>query len=652
MELKFAIYRRVIMNLSQFDDSNYLLLREVYPINSGSLKLKTSKYSGKMFYRTVLDGDLIFKDQEGKDDYTYLSGRWDDPELRCNQLVIKIYKVCDGEETQIYKGFLNFKSIDRDRCTLTMKTEVFDDYSEILFNWNTEYNAFQCESVQTVVSTQGRLNFYFLFADADPSTGVFPSTLTGYIENGSEWAIWRTNHAYDPADPTYDDPWFDHNAYELGYNWAAYYAAEIVDMPYGQTPEGSDWTAIESTNTFTKYARPWSSVGAEYSFTLECIAGNQFRFNQSCNEQGEPIAYDLNHKGYIRNACNNQYAQVFNTPCSYNVFVHNNQILKHYEQEYTTDRGRRLNDVLACFLDEYGIVRGSQFFGGATTGIGEPDELSNIILFQKSDFKRPGSSEPAKQMMVTFELIDKLLELWNCGWYVLNVAGQRYFIYEHRYFFENGLDYTLPPVVGLDLNDPAYYEIVGECNCFDCLRPEIPQREKFSFAEAENIDCVGADIYYDSACVTDKPGGNILQRNFNEFSSDVAYIMANPDEVGNDGIVVCSCYEDSDQYRIYTDVEGEISEQVIINAPMSWANLHNYYWTYGRSISNGYMNNNPRNFDSYQKNARQKEILIPSCCLEINPYELVRTSMGDGEIETMELDLKTGWTKLTLLYND
>lgn len=369
MELKFAIYRRISANFSKFDPDNYFLLREIFPINSGSLKLKTAKYQDKAFYRTELDGDLIFKNYDQHTDYTWFIDNWDDPDLRCTHIILKIFQTCEGEESEIYRGFLNYKTIDRDRCTITMETEVFDDYSEIFFNWNTEYNALQCESTQLTINTQSRLNFYFLYSDAAPSTGVFPTTLALYMDYGANWTLWRIIHAYIPGDPTYGHDWDDKNAWELGYNWAAYYAAEIVDMPYGQAPTGADWVAIESGATFVKYARPWaSSTDVDWS----CVASNQFRFNQLCDDLGEPMPYDLTHKGYIRNACNNQYAQVFNTPCTYNVFVADTQNLRAYYQEYTTDRGRRMNDVLACFLDQYDMQRGTLFFGGTTTGIGDP----------------------------------------------------------------------------------------------------------------------------------------------------------------------------------------------------------------------------------------------------------------------------------------
>jgi hypothetical protein len=49
---------------------------------------------------------------------------------------------------------------------------------------------------------------------------------------------------------------------------------------------------------------------------------------------------------------------------------------------------------------------------------------------------------------------------------------------------------------------------------------------------------------------------------------------------------------------------------------------------------------------------REHQIEIPICCDEVNPYQLVKTGLGNGYIDNYELEIATGMVAFTLKYED
>lgn len=97
---------------------------------SGEWKISYQKNAGQIFFRRILEGELVFRGA----DYTYIMGQ-----TECTDMEFIIY--CKGEEfwTGSIKFPYGFTKIDIDQCWLSGTPEVVDEYSCIMDHYETEF---------------------------------------------------------------------------------------------------------------------------------------------------------------------------------------------------------------------------------------------------------------------------------------------------------------------------------------------------------------------------------------------------------------------------------------------------------------------------------------------------------------------------------
>jgi len=116
---------------------------EVFPSND-SLKWKQSPYKDECFFRKELDSELIIDDRQlFKTLWTMQKDK-----CRCNVLPFRMSKNCCGVvDEDFYKGI--FALVDGewniDRCRLTIKPRLTDQYSCLLRSWEDEKNFLEIE---------------------------------------------------------------------------------------------------------------------------------------------------------------------------------------------------------------------------------------------------------------------------------------------------------------------------------------------------------------------------------------------------------------------------------------------------------------------------------------------------------------------------
>ena len=312
-------------------------------------------------------------------------------------------------------------------------------------------------------------------------------------------------------------------------------------------------------------------------------------------------------------------------------------------------RGKRLNEILSALANKCGLTYISQFFQNDVNPVSGAN-LSNLIIVQKSDciYVSPSEGEPPAERVdpatkgyITFnELMEHLKCMFNVSWYI-NDSDE--LVIEHIGYFRNGMsyDYTTPPEVGLDLT--SVYPICLDGSKTYTYESQIPVREKFNFMESWNLDFIGADIDY-SDCIALRNGGTV--------SYSASMITTDLDPVYLDGYAsnegFCLFHCDPENWVIAE--RGLMSNQVINNAHLSFANLHYNYWRYDRSISWGRMNGKYTEFMMAKKLKKQVDIQFPFCVEEYNPNWIVKTTLGDGEVARAEYSFKTGNIKVQLIY--
>lgn len=264
----------------------------------------------------------------------------------------------------------------------------------------------------------------------------------------------------------------------------------------------------------------------------------------------------------------------------------------------------------------------------------DPNPLNNMIMFQKSDVKT--TTNRATKLLLSFNEIMKMLkDTFNVDWFV-DVDG--YLRIENMKYFDNR-------VVDVDLTT-SFPEWINATNKYSYERQSMPNRERFEFMESNGLDFIGEDIIYNRIATGNRYKDNQLDRVV-PITTDVEYMVSFEDEISNEGWALVT----NDGTYIRSAV-GTITGSSHINADLSWANLHENYWTWDRVIETGEMNGESKTFDSWQKNIKQVNVVYPDCCTTFDPNGLKTTNLGDGEVGEARYRLIDGTIDTVFFYLD
>lgn len=294
------------------------------------------------------------------------------------------------------------------------------------------------------------------------------------------------------------------------------------------------------------------------------------------------------------------------------------------------DSGRRFNDVLEYILLQTGcgLTLRSHFFGINATHAAPPDNLAydyatenyqDITIHQKSDIKRPDSTNPSLSQVWKMKLKDVLTDMQTMFQVFFKIDGTD-LILEHISYFDSfeGADYTDKPMK-LSLEYDA----------------DTPKRETFKWSDPDVSPVfAGFPITYDC-------GNGEKERRVQLFTTDVVVIVdpLNQDRISDDQFVlICNRIIES-QYIIIDK-----------NDPLRWDNLHANLFMHYRPFISGTMNDEATTFLSTQKMQKQPEFEVGLCCDEdFDATKYITTRLGQGRIMNSVENIKKD--KLTLQLN-
>jgi hypothetical protein len=305
----------------------------------------------------------------------------------------------------------------------------------------------------------------------------------------------------------------------------------------------------------------------------------------------------------------------------------------------------KLKDCFEAFAQKFcpGLTVKSEFFQinpdvvTATNYVtGQPSKVRNIVVFQKSDVKRPAVSGNATIANVSWEkFINAVKEIFNAQW---RVEGSVLRIEHISYFSKAG---------GLNLTLPKYSEFVFGLEKYTYKTEEIPQREVFTFMEASAGDFAGLPIEYTGGCA----GKSIKTHAVDFVTTDVELCMNNPASdsgiVEDKGLVFIAC----SPTNIILSEAPILGTTTKLNNSLGWAQLHRDYHKYYRALKAGVMNGHPTQFLSVRPLKKGATITVPLCCDDVfNPDDLVTTALGDGTVEKATYNFLDSTVALDLLY--
>lgn len=339
---------------------------------------------------------------------------------------------------------------------------------------------------------------------------------------------------------------------------------------------------------------------------------------------------------------------IINTDVQYNVLQYTDEVTTralHGISDVTYTRNRWLYDVIEYLADKIktGVTLSSTFFTAATNPATlTANKLLYLTIAQKSDIIRPGASNGATELMMSWNsLMEILWGMFQVKWEY--IAATDTINLEHISFFTKS--------AGLDLRTQ---EIAAGFNNYTYVKDKMPKYEKFSFMESFNTDFVGVAIYYDSKCVDQDESSNTKEVSV-LVTTDLQYIINSPTEINDEGaVILCNEFYDGTYWvRIST---GALSNESMLNNHLSWANLQNSYFRHNRVLISGTMNNLPITFWTAQKNMQQDTFAIVCPADSFDPADEITTELGETYLSSVKATVKTadlnpnGEMKLSLLY--
>jgi hypothetical protein len=141
--------------------------------------------------------------------------------------------------------------------------------------------------------------------------------------------------------------------------------------------------------------------------------------------------------------------------------------------------------------------------------------------------------------------------------------------------------------------------------------------------------------------------------NVNGITTDIDFVMGNPQEISKDGFcLICTVTVDGIKRVPYISTDLGYNQKIISqNGFLSWTYLQPKFHVYDlpgdRAIING------DEVTLYNNITRQKkqEVTYPAQ-LQINPYNLVRTNLGDGVVEELKIDMSSRIVKGTIKHDN
>lgn len=327
-----------------------------------------------------------------------------------------------------------------------------------------------------------------------------------------------------------------------------------------------------------------------------------------------------------------------------------------------------LQTVIASLLRKAGIPllhnkSDSKFLYGETDPtLRSNDKWKNILIAPITNILKSDYTQAAQRGDISLEMVfDMLRKVFNCYWYIEN----GHLKIEHISFFMNNLSYTagIQSGISLDLTtlrdqfNKMHYTYDQQKVSYDTK--ELPSQFVFKYGDESSEVFTNVKLVMENAPYVDASLDSEVT--IDNFSADIDMMLLNPDNFNNDSFaLLCPEYvditEDGRTYsmqlyeRTLTDSEGRSYKVMPQNLYASWLHLLKYHIDDIPAVQVSNSLNIPINVIPTQQAFMSQTIRVPEA-LNIQPYQLIKTSVGTGQVESMEIELDTAIAEITLRHN-
>lgn len=528
---------------------------------------------------------------------------------RCTEQYLRIERLCTNNGTntykEIYKGviLLNNCSWDLVNCTVEVKFKKDTEYKCLEDSSREKVNIISALNAVEVDIYQKGVKLEFVECSGtvfDDGAFNLPFCGEGTASEGF-YSVMESRQMFKPPTGNTEggmDDW----VYQYYVKWAR----EVITLPCDVVPDFG-WTKVRDCyNNLQTWARFPSLV--------------------NCTHENE---YDDQTK-----------VETIRTKCE-SMISRESTVLRN---------GQTLENVLKRLITSpCGFTIKSNFFQINPTEISDinyvteqPSTTNHVIIFQKSDVKRPLDINSATKGETNFDdFMEMLYFLFNVVYRLENGVLE----IEHVSFFNKDK--------GFDLTEQKYNDYTTEVLKYSYKNDEIPASENWKMKEGSPGGFSEQLITYPSNCVVDRT----ITKDYllDEFMTDVNYCFNNPSSdssvVEDKGFVVVSARFADGRYYI----NGQQADSAVraTNGVFSMADLVRKFHFYERPLLNGQMSGQFVEFKSTKPIKKGEPLSIPLCCgMEFNPNNYIVTKLGNGIVENARFDFDSQMLDLELLYNE
>lgn len=275
-----------------------------------------------------------------------------------------------------------------------------------------------------------------------------------------------------------------------------------------------------------------------------------------------------------------------------------------------------------------------------------------LLISQKSNIINGEYKTPAQKAPITLQQIMTMLrDIYKCYWYIED--GK--FKIEQVSWFRNGGSYGYNPIIDYDLtqleNVRNGKKITFATSEYSFDKVEMPERYQFEWMDDVTTPFEGLPIEIMSKYVT---AGKIEEINISNFTSDIDLMLLNPGAISSDGFALFAAVTPSGGGQLelpFTKQTVDSVEYFLQNGYLAFINIQPTYWVYDMPARNFKINNSPDYAMGGLERKKKQTLNFPAGTTDPNPMQLVKTYIGNGQVDKLSVNLCSRNIKATLKYD-
>lgn len=274
-----------------------------------------------------------------------------------------------------------------------------------------------------------------------------------------------------------------------------------------------------------------------------------------------------------------------------------------------------------------------------------------LLISQKSNIINGEYQTLAQKAPVTLQQIMTMLrDIYKCYWYIED--GK--FKIEQINWFRNGGSYGYNPIIDYDLtqleNVRNGKKLAFATSEYSFDKVDMPERYQFEWMDDVTTPFEGLPIEITSKYVT---AGKIEEINISNFTSDIDLMLLNPGAISSDGFALFAAVTPSGGGQLelpFTWQTVDNVEYYLQNGYLAFINIQPTYWAYDMPARNFKINNSP-NYAIGIERKKKQTLNFPAGTTDPNPMQLVKTYIGNGQVDKLSVNLCSRNIKATLKYD-